>query len=311
MPALVRRDEGPYNKNRKEGAAVNNQRASLGMLHLSVMLFGMSAVLGRFTQLPAVLVAGGRVVCSSVLLLVLCLATRTPLTFRTRRDTALALVTGGVLAVHWTAFFQSVQLASVAVGTLTYATFPLFVTFLEPLFFREKLRPGGVGRAALLLAGVLLTVPGFSAGQRATEGFVWGMVSSLAYAVMTLCNRRLSRGYPARLVCLYEQGTAAVVLLPAFLLVRATWTPADLAAVAGIGFVCTALAHSLYVAAQKGVSAQTAGMVSGLETVYGILYAFVFLGEAPTLRELLGGAVILGAAALSSRAAARPDPPSP
>ena len=273
---------------------------SLALLHVAVMLFGLSAVLGRFTALPAVLVAGGRVLCSSALLLGLCLATRTRLALATRRDQALAMGAGAVLAVHWTAFFQSVQMASVAVGTLTYATFPLFVTFLEPLVYREPLRPAAVGRAVLLLAGVLITVPAFSLQNRATAGVVWGMVSSLAYGVLTLCNRRLSRRYPARLVCLYEQGTAAVLLLPAFFLVPAVYSPRDLGAVAAIGFVCTALAHTLYVAAQKEVSAQTAGLVSGMETVYGILYALLLLGEAPTLRELAGGALILGVAAWST-----------
>lgn len=279
---------------------MKNTPRSLALLHVAVMLFGLSAVLGRFTALPAVLVAGGRVLCSSALLLGLCLATRTRLALASRRDLALAMGAGAVLAVHWTAFFQSVQMASVAVGTLTYATFPLFVTFLEPLVYREPLRPAAVGRAVLLLAGVLITVPAVSLQNRATAGVVWGMVSSLAYGVLTLCNRRLSRRYPARLVCLYEQGTAAVLLLPAFFLVPAVYTPRDLGAVAAIGFVCTALAHTLYVAAQKGVSAQTAGLVSGLETVYGILYALLLLGEAPTPRELVGGALILGVAAWST-----------
>lgn len=70
--------------------------------------------------------------------------------------------------------------------------------------------------------------------------------------------------------------------------------------VAAIGFVCTAIAYSLYVSAQKGVRAQTAGIISGMETVYGIIFAFVFLREVPTVRELIGGAVILGVALYSS-----------
>lgn len=37
-----------------------------------------------------------------------------------------------------------------------------------------------------------------------------------------------------------------------------------------------------------------------METVYGILFALLFLGEVPAPRELLVGAVILGVAAFSS-----------
>ena len=56
---------------------------------------------------------------------------------------------------------------------------------------------------------------------------------------------------------MYEQGTAAIALLPALVLVKAEWRPVDFAGVATIGFLCTAIAYSLYVTAQKGVKAQS------------------------------------------------------
>ena len=89
-------------------------------------------------------------------------------------------------------------------------------------------------------------------------------------------------------------------MLPALVLVKAEWRPVDFAGVATIGFLCTAIAYSLYVTAQKGVKAQTAGINSGMETVYGIVIALIFLREIPTVRELVGGAVILGIAFYSS-----------
>ena len=67
-----------------------------------------------------------------------------------------------------------------------------------------------------------------------------------------------------------------------------------------MGCVCTAFAYSLYVSAQKGVKAQTAGIISGMETVYGIVYALLFLGEVPSVREIVGGTVILAVALTSS-----------
>lgn len=278
---------------------------SLLLLNLAVMLFGLSAVLGRFIDAPAVVIAGGRVVCSSVTLLLFSLATKSPLRLGSKKDLGLAVATGAVLAVHWTTFFQSIQSSSVAVGTITFSAFPLFLTFLEPLVFHEKLRLRSLLSAGALLVGVGITAPSFSPESTAAQGVWWGLLSALAYAVMSLANRHLAGRYEARTICLYEQGTAAVLLLPALVRTPGWQTPQNMVGIACVGLVCTAVAHSLYVAAQKKVKAQTAGIVSGMETVYGILFAMLFLGEVPSLREAIGGTVILGTALLSSLT--RPD----
>lgn len=289
---------------------MNDSKKSLLFLHISVMLFGLSSVIGQFVDAPSVVVARGRVVCSSLLLLVLCLVSRTPLALRSAKDYGLVLFTGVVMAIHWTTFFQAIQVSSVAIGTITFSTFPLFLTFLEPLLFHEKIRGRNILGAAVLLIGVLITIPSFSMENQVTVGVLWGILSSFCYAIMTLSNRYLSSAYPGKTLCLYEQGTAAVVLLPALLLVEVNWTVQTAAGIAVIGFVCTAFAYSLYVAAQKNVKAQTAGMISGMETVYGIVYAWIFLGEVPGIRELIGGAIILGVALLFSvqKSQAAPSP---
>ena len=278
---------------------------SVAALNLAVMLFGLAAVIGRFVQAPSVVIAGGRVICSAAVLLVLGLVSRTPLRLANKRDQGLAVFAGLVLAIHWSTFFQAIQVSSVAMGTITFSAFPLFLTVLEPLVFRERVRPEGVLEAIALLTGVMITLPPGGLGSGAGAGAAWGMLSGLAYAVLSLANRHLSARYPARVVCLYEQGTAAVALLPAVLLWRGEWTAANLCGIGVLGVICTALAHSLYVSAQRRVSAQTAGLVSGMETVYGILYALVLLGEAPTGRELVGGALILGVSLAASLRAGR------
>lgn len=273
---------------------------SVLLLHLSVMFFGLSAVLGQFVDAPAAVIAGGRVLWSSAALLVVSLVKKSDLKLKSTKDYAVALAAGVVLAVHWTTFFQAIQSSSVAIGTITFSAFPLFLTFLEPLIFHEPLRPRSLVSALVLLLGVGITVPAFSLENQITLGILWGLVSALAYAVLSLANRYLSCRYQARTVCLYEQATAAVVLLPVLLFSQVQWTARNFAGIAAIGLVCTAIAHSLYVAAQRHVKAQTAGIISGMETVYGILFAFLFLGEIPGPRELVGGAIILGVAVFSS-----------
>ena len=278
---------------------------SVAALNLAVLLFGLAAVIGRFVQAPSVVIAGGRVICSAAVLLALSLLSRTPLRLANKRDLGLAVFAGLVLALHWTTFFQAIQVSSVAMGTIAFSAFPLFLTVLEPLVLRERLRLEGVLEAIALLAGVMITLPPDGLGSGAAAGAAWGMLSGLAYAVLSLANRHLSARYPAQVVCLYEQGTAAVALLPAVLLWRGEWTMVGLCSIGVLGVVCTALAHSLYVAAQRRVSAQAAGVVSGMETVYGILYALVLLGEAPTGRELAGGTLILGVSFVASLRAGR------
>ena len=276
-------------------------------LHIAVMLFGFSAVLGQFVDAPAVIVAGRRVVCSSILLLVSALLSKRKIRLTRRMDYGIAVIAGIILAIHWTTFFQSIQSSSVAIGTITFSTFPLFLTFLEPLVFHEKFQMQSLLGAAVLLLGVFITIPEFSMENQMTVGILWGMVSSLSYAILTLFNRYLSHTYEAGTICLYEQGTAAVVLLPTFFFVQTRWTVENIVGIAMIGLVCTAIAHSLYVAAQKKVKAQTAGIISGMETVYGILFAMLFLGEVPGIREVIGGIIILCVAVLSSLVATRKE----
>ena len=192
------------------------------------MLFGLVGVAAQFVEVPAVLVALGRVVCSSLLLLIIAAARKDSLRLNSGKDYCMIILTGAVMAIHWTTFFQSIQVSTVAIGTITFSTFPLFLTFIEPIVFHEKLRSQSVLSAVLLLIGVIITIPEFSMANHTTIGIIWGMVSSLSYAVLTLANRYFSPRYAARTVCLYEQGSAAVVLLPALFLVETTWRPLDL-----------------------------------------------------------------------------------
>ena len=254
-------------------------------LHIAVMLFGLSGVIGQFVEISSVMVALGRVISSSLLLFLIAIAKKDTLKLSSKKDYGL---------------IQSIQVSSVAIGTITFSTFPLFLTFFEPLIFHEKLRRQNIFTAVTLMIGVIITIPEFSIENNTTVGIIWGMVCSFTYAIMTLANRYFSSRYTGRIICLYEQGTAAIVLLPALFIMKTQWRIPDIIGVAFIGFICTAFAYSLYVSAQKNVKAQTAGIISGMETVYGILYALLFLGEIPSGRELVGGAVILGVAMYSS-----------
>lgn len=269
-------------------------------LHLAVMLFGLAGVIGKFVSIPAILSTFGRVFFSSLFLLILTLIKKEKIVLRCKKDYMMMVIAGIIMAIHWFTFLQAIVMSSVAIGTITFATCPLFMTFLEPLVYHEQLKLKNVIVALIMFIGVLITVPEFSFENQVTLAIIIGLIGSFSYALLCLVNRYFSNHYSGRMICLYEQGIAAIVLFPALFLVKTTITSIDLVAIIFLGVVCTAIAHSIYVSSLKKVKVQTAGVISGMETVYSIIFALIFLHEIPGLKAILGGLVILGVAFYSS-----------
>ena len=199
-----------------------------------------------------------------------------------------------MLAFHWCSFYQAIQLSTVAIGLLTFSSFPIFVTFLEPLFFRRTLRGQDALAAAVAFGGIALVAP--VSGGGAWQGVLWGLLSGLSYALLGLLNKKTVDHLPAPVISFYEQAAAAVYLLPSLLWLRPRFTLGEVGLLALLGVVFTAISHTLFIGGLKGVRAQTASVISSLEPVYGILFAALFLGEIPSAREILGGLVVLACA---------------
>lgn len=274
------------------------RKKSLLYVNIAVLLFGLAGLFGKWISLPSYAITFGRVLFSSLTLFLVLMLTKQPLRV-TRRDLLTMVSAGGILAVHWTSFLASVQFSTVAIGTLTFSAFPLFVTFFEPVVFRTRLRRKNVLFALLMLLGVAITVPELSLRSSYVQGILLGLLSALTYAFLTLINKSFSTRYSGTLISFYEQATAAAVLLPAVLILRPVPTAGDLGLLLLLGIFTTALAHTLYIRSLRDIPATLAGIVSSMETVYGILLAFLLLGEAPGLREILGAALIIGVVIIS------------
>ena len=86
----------------------SNNRKAILHLHIAVMLFSFAGVVGQFVEVPSVMVAMGRVICSSILLFIIAKVKRDSLKLDSKKDYIAIMATGAVLAIHWTTFFQSI-----------------------------------------------------------------------------------------------------------------------------------------------------------------------------------------------------------
>jgi drug/metabolite transporter (DMT)-like permease len=267
------------------------------MVNVAVVLFGLAGVLGKMTALPAPLIVFGRVVVAGAALGVVALRLGVRLRPHHPRD-ALALSGQGLLlAVHWVAFFQSINVSSVAIGLLSFSSFPLFTALFEPTLLRQRLRRAELAGALLVLPGIYLLAPTISLTNATTQGVMWGVLAGATFALLSVGNRWLGRRYSSIGISLYQEVVAALALLPALWLIPlvAPLSPSQALLLITLGLVCTALAHTLFIAGLRSVTAQLASLLACLEPVWGILFALILLRETPTPRTLVGGAVILAA----------------
>jgi drug/metabolite transporter (DMT)-like permease len=205
-----------------------------------------------------------------------------------------------LLALHWTVFFQSINVSSVAIGLLSFSTFPLFVAALETLLLRQPSPAVQVAAAIAILPGVYVLVPSFSLDDRATAGVVWGLLAAATFALLSVYNRWLRRRYSSITIAVYQDGGAALALLPTLVVLHppALAQPRTLLLLVALGLLCTALAHTLFIEGLSRLTAQTASLIASLEPVWGIAFALVLLREVPTARTVAGGALIIGATML-------------
>lgn len=270
-------------------------RISLIQIHVAVLLASGAGLFGKLVPASPMVITAGRTAFGCVALLLFALATRASLRLASTRDLLAILLSGLVLAVHWFTFFLSIQSASVAIALLAFATFPLFTTFLEPMIDGSRPRREDILTAVLVTAGLVLVTPSFDAGDRMTQGLLWGIVSAFTFAVLSLMSRAYSGRYPAPSIAFYQQGFAALCTLPFALQWQGVLTASDVRDLAILGVVFTALVQGLVVASLRQLRAQTASVVFGLEPVYGILLAWLVIGEAPGVRTVAGGSLICGA----------------
>jgi drug/metabolite transporter (DMT)-like permease len=219
------------------------------------------------------------------------------------------LLNGAILAMHWVTFFLAIQVSSVAIGLLGYAGFPLFTLLIER---RGRLR--GASRLewitiGLVLGGFALLVQRPSWTDASAQGLALGALSGLTFAWLAVRNRALLARRSAMGLAFWQNAWAATWLVVAIVPIASTLAAPsieEIGALVTLGALCTALAHTLFIASMRRLSAHTASVVAALEPVYGILLAALLLDEIPGPRAIAAAALLLAAAVLASRRAALP-----
>ncbi|MAW04931.1 MAG: EamA family transporter [Deltaproteobacteria bacterium] len=274
----------------------------IGIISILVALpfVSLTGLFGKFLTIAPLLIVQGRSIFAFGTLLIALLVMRKKLFFQDYREWIWLMVSGSILGIHWIAFFEAIQVSTVAIGLLSFASYPLFTTLLEPLFFKEVLRRQNVVAALIVICGLAIMAtsseePNAIISGSVIQGLLWGLFAGFGFSVLTLLNRCYVRNHSPLLLTCWQNGFAALVLLPWSLSESWMISGKDWGLLFILGVICTVGGHTLLINGLRHVKAQIASLlIAGLEPVGAILFALFLLGEIPSLQTLLGGLLIVG-----------------
>lgn len=263
-------------------------------LHLIVLAWGFTAVLGKLIELPAadvvllrtVVAAGGFAFLARLAGRRICLPAR---------QWGPMFAVGVILGLHWVLFFWSARLATASVSLAAMPTAMLWCSLIEPwIDGSRRWRPAELLAGTVMVGAVWLI---YEFEFRHWAGFSVAILSALLAALFsTLSKQQVTRGAHWSVIGFHQMAGAWVAAAAARPLLEQGWLPQWPDArsalwLAALGLVCTVAAYAGFMDVLRRVSVFTVNIVYNMEPVYGIVLAAVVFGQS----EVMSGGFYVGA----------------
>ncbi len=228
-----------------------------------------------------------------------------PLVLKIRGDFSLSGVVGSwrlfaLLAaasiINNVTYFYALGHTTVSNAVFTHYTAPLFVAVLAPLMIAEPLHRATVLSLPLAVSGMTIILSangGLTLGNGELPGIAAGTASGVAYAILILLSRKLSRMLMHHKAVVVILWITAVATFPAAISIAHSLSLSQAALLLTGGLLHSTLAPLLYYNALRQVIAQHAAILGYMEPLAAIPLAFLVLSERPSILVLLGGTLIL------------------
>ena len=254
------------------------------LLHTAVFLAGWTGIFGRLITLSGLPLVWYRIMVSVVVLIVV-LALMKRLHRTGWRAITMIAGCGAILAIHWVAFYASIQASNVSIGVACIATSCFFTSVLDPLINRKKLLWAEVLISFIAITGVLLI---FSLDVRYRLGIALGLLSAALYSLFSILNINVAKKTreDSATMLMYEL-VGGVLFLTLLMPLYKVLVPADSIALNAqdglwillLGSIFTVLPFLFQLHALRTLSAFTVNLAYNLEPVYSIAFAALLFGE--------------------------------
>jgi len=209
-------------------------------------------------------------------------------------------IAGIIIAIHWLTFFGAIKVSNVSITLAMMSTGAFFTALLEPIFYKRKLIWYELLFGSIVI-GALYVI--FEVQPEYRLGIGLALLSAFLSAIFTLVNGKFVHKHNPTKISFYELliGTVFITLYLAsaktnsffssdfFTLLYTDWIYLLI-----LASICTAYAFIASVKVMKHLSPYTIMLTINLEPVYGILLAFIVLGDKEQMStEFYYGAIVI------------------
>lgn len=269
-------------------------------LTIATVFISTSGALGKFIDLPTPVIIWWRSALAALFLFLFCRYKGINLKINNSKDRWTFFLGAIFMGAHWITYFYALKLSNVAIGMLSLFTFPVITALLEPFFTQVKLDPIHILLALMVLLGIYILAPEFNLESSQLQGVLLGLLSALCYALRILILKRHVSYYNGTMLMFYQVAILALVLFPFLFIMDTSNITTQFPYVILLALLTTAIGHTMFVNSLKYFKASTASIIGSAQPVFGIIIAYFFLREIPTLNTFIGGSIILATVVIES-----------
>ncbi len=266
-------------------------------LHLIVFIWGFTAILGKLISIDAIPLVWYRMLLASIFIALYFVVRKK--SFRLDRKAFIKFFLSGIIvALHWITFFKAIKISNVSVALVVMSTGALFTSFIEPFFFKRKIKPLEIFLGLIVVAGLYII---FSFESQYTMGIVYALISSFLGSLFAVLNGLFVKKHDASVISFYQLFFGSV-FITIFLLLQGSFTAEffvltslDWLWLVILSSICTAYAFIISVDVMKYVTPYTVMLTINLEPIYAIILALIIFGDNEKMspKFYLGAFIVL------------------
>lgn len=277
-----------------------SKNKNLLLLHFIVFIWGWSPILGKLINLEGIIafqLVWIRMLLTVITVGIYLLMIRQSIAL-VKKDILQLVGIGAIIAFHWFCFYHAINVSNVSVTLVAFATGTLFTSVIEPIFYKRKIIRYELGFGMIIIGAIAMI---FKVETHYALGIIFGMLAALTSSFFTVFNGLLVRRIPSSVIAFYELG-GGFLALTIYLLFAGEYSasffdvkPMGLLWVSILSVLGTAFPFIASVNLMKKISPYTVTLTVNLETIYGIIIAFILWkkDEAMTPGFYVGTMIIL------------------